>query len=82
MTMRKFLILAALLAAPLSAREAPQRAPGQADCRSAAAQRAQTPPRIGARPLNQMPDPTLLRAVDYREGGCSKPIAIGRVTRR
>ncbi|MBA4048351.1 MAG: hypothetical protein C0476_07415 [Sphingomonas sp.] len=80
--MRTLLILATLAATPAVAREAPQRALGQPDCRSAAAQRAQTPPRAGARPLNQMPDPALIRAVDYREGGCSKPVAIGRVTRR
>lgn len=92
--MRNLLILTMLVAAPLGAREAPAPTPGQTaaqtarqttsqnDCRAAAARRVQAPPRIGARPLNQLPDAELYRAVDYREGGCSKPVLISRSTRR
>ncbi len=80
--MRNLLILAMLVAAPVGAQNAPKPDLGKADCRAPSAQRVQTPPAAGPQRLGQLPDASLFRAVDYREGGCSKPIMVNRTLRR
>lgn len=73
--MRLALALALAIAAPAAARDAaPKAAPGKPDCRAPAAQHVRS---VGVRPLNREPDAKLIRAVDYREGGCPKLVVIG-----
>ena len=80
-TIRNLLILAIAVAAPVSARDAPAPRLGAAECRSPAAQRAQTNRQAGPMRLGQLPDAKLILAVDYREGGCQKPIVVSRTVR-
>ncbi|MBY0518975.1 MAG: hypothetical protein K2P79_00950 [Sphingomonas sp.] len=79
--MRKLLILALLVTAPVSAREAPKTGPGKPDCRNPNTQRVQDMQRAGPQRLDQLPDAKLFLALDYREGGCSKPIRVNRIIR-
>ena len=80
--MRNLLILAILVATPVGAQNAPKPQLGNADCRSASAQRVDGTRVAGPQRLGQLPDAKLFRAVDYREGGCSKPIMVNRTLRR
>ncbi|WP_066653548.1 MULTISPECIES: hypothetical protein [Sphingomonas] len=79
------LILAAtilLAAVAADARGKPKSALGQPDCRNASAGQVKTQRGAGPQRLDQLPDAQLIRAVDYREGGCSKPILVNRTTAR
>lgn len=79
------LILAApilLAAIAADARETSKPALGQPDCRNASAGQVKTQHRTGPQQLGQLPDAQLIRAVDYREGGCTKPILVNRTTAR
>lgn len=79
LTLAAPILLAAVAA---DARETPRLALGQPDCRNAGASQVKAPLRAGPQRLDQLPDAQLIRAVDYRERGCSKPVLVNRVTPR
>lgn len=79
--MRLILALALLSTTAATARE-PARPLATPDCRAPNAQQVRTPPVAGPQRLDQLPDASLFRAVDYREGGCPKPIKVNRTVRR
>lgn len=80
--MRKLMLLAIFITAPVLAREAPKPPLGATDCRNASVRLAQTERQAGPQKMGELPDPQLIRAVDYRERGCSKPISVNRTLRR
>lgn len=79
--MRLVFALALLSTTAATARE-PGRPLAAPDCRAPSAQRVRTPPVAGPQRLGQLPDASLFRAVDYREGGCPKPIKVNRTVRQ
>lgn len=64
------------------AREAKTSTPDPADCRAPNARMARQLDPAGPKRLGELPDAQLILAVDYREGGCPKPIAVSRTRPR